>query len=475
MRKLLMLSTTMFLLCVQFLQAQNCDAYEIKLNKYIQDHSYKEAYPVLMEALEKCASQKINYYNFGETILVELADNAKDEVEKKKYAQDLVNLINKRIQYFADDKKAFWKGEAISYKLNYNLLDKSQIYQEYKSLFNSAEDIKKVSANTVLLYYTTALELLNAEKIDFKEALNVYFKAKKVAEGNIEIRSVEYGTLAEKLDSLQKIDPANQLSETEKETMENAQSAKNIFVDVNESMEAILAEYTTCDNIAPMFIEEFESKKDSMQWLKDSYASLASKDCYDLPILEKIEKQYEIVWRKEHPQSKSIVEADGGGTIGSAYSSGIKKYKAGNFSGAINDLKTALDQVNGTSRGDVAYYIALAYQRTGSLSNAITWARKAASYKPGFGGPYQIIASIYGSHANSCGSSQFEKLSAYWLAADYANKACAIDSRSCSWARKAAASYEAIAPSQELAFQNGKKKGDVVSVKCFGGGTTRVR
>lgn len=478
MRKLFILGLAMFFLGYQSIQAQNCDTYEIKLNKQVQTKNYKEAYPILKEALQNCASEKVNYYNFGEIILDELAKDATNEADKKKYAQDLIDLLDKRIQYFAEDKKAFWEGERISYMLNYNLIDKQQAYDAFTKLFNSSEDTQKVSANTVLLYYTTALELLNEDKIDFNQALDVYFKTKKVAEDNIELRSIEYGKLAEKLDSIQKINPQNQLTAAEQQIMENAQSAKNVFVDVNQSMEAILKEYTTCDNIAPMFINNFEANKDSIEWLKESYASLASNDCYDLPIMQTIEDQYKIVWKKQNPQEDISVASSSNNTsstIGSDYADGARKFKAGNYSGAITSFQKAIDQVSGTTKGDVAYYIALSYQKTGSLSNAVSWAKRAASYKPGFGAPYQLIAGIFGSNANSCGSSQFEKLSAYWVAADYANKACAVDSRSCSWARKAANSYEATAPNQEMAFQNGKKKGESVSINCFGGATTRVR
>lgn len=459
--------------------AQNCDSYEIKLNQAVTAKDYTTAYPILKEALAACPGEKINFYNFGETILLDKIDKTSDEALKKKYGAELVSLIDNRIKYFPDGKEVFWEGEKITYQLKLGLLDQETSYQKYKELFNASEDTQKVSASTVLSYYTTALELMNDQKLDFEEVLKVYFDTKKVVEDNIELRSIEFGVLAEKLDSIKKVNPKKDLTLGEKQTMENAQSSKDIFVAVSESMESVLEQYTTCENIAPMFEANFEQNKDSIEWLLGSYQALSSKDCFEHPIMEKIEERYAVVWRKENPQAAPTQMASsssaGGSTIGSSYSAGAKNYKSGNYSGAITDFKKAIEEVSGTTRGDVAYYIALSYQKTGNLTNAVSWAKRAASYKPGWGAPYQLISSAFGASANACGTSQFEKLSTYWVAADYANKACAVDSRSCSWAKSAVRSYEATAPSKEMSFQAGKKAGDQVSISCLGGATTTVR
>ena len=462
------------LLGAQFVSAQNCGSYEIQLNKEVTAKNYDAAYPILTKALAECPNQKINIYNFGETILLDKIEKA-SEAEKKKFAGELVNLIDQRVKNFPDEKKAFWEGEKITYQLKYGLLDKMQAYEAYKTLFGSSEDTQKLSANTVLTYYTTALELMNTQKLDFEQVLEVYFQTKKVAEDNIEMRSVEFGTLAEKLDSLQNMSPKKDLTGAEKQIMANAQSAKDVFVEVNESMEGVLAEYTTCDNIAPMFVNKFEANKDSLEWLAGSYQALASKDCFDQPIMEQLEARYAEVWKAQNPSAAPTTMAKGGDAPSSCYGDGARMFKSNNFSGAIEKFQCAMDEVSGTTRGDVAYYIALSYQKQGSLSNAVTWAKRAANYKPGWGAPYQLIASAFGSSANSCGSSQFEKLSTYWVAADFARKACSVDSRSCSWANSAIKSYEGTAPSQQMAFGVNKKAGDRVSVSCLGGATTTVR
>ncbi|MDO5655631.1 MAG: hypothetical protein Q4G27_05775 [Flavobacteriaceae bacterium] len=458
-------------------QSQVCNQYEIQLNKEVQAKNYEAAYPILNQALNECPNEKVNFYNFGETILLAKINSAANETDKKKFAGELVSLINKRIQYFPEGKVSFWEGEKITYQLNHGLVSKKEAYQQYQKLFGQSEEAQKISASAATNYFVAVIELLNAEEIDYNAAMEGYFQAKKVADGNIEMRSVEYGTLAEKLDSIQKENPKKDLTPAEKQTMSNAQAAKDLFVQLSEGMESALSEIAKCEYIAPMFEQDFEKNKDNIDWLAGSYQALASKDCYDHPIMDRLEKQYVAVWQKNNP-SQPIAKAGGtssSSTIGSEYGNGVKQYNAGNYSGAIASFTKALNEVSGTTRGDVAYYMALAYQKTGSNANAVTWANRAASYKPGWGAPYQLIAGAFAASANSCGNSEFQKRAAYWVAADYANKACAVDSRSCSWGRSAAKSYEGNAPTVEQAFQAGKKSGDAVTVSCLGGATTRVR
>ncbi len=475
MNKLLFATLSLFVFLGTYTtSAQNdkdCDRLELQYYNFYKNSDYKGAYPIWKQALQQCPTRN-NVYVYGEEILDNLIASAPNDMEKKKYAQELSDMIDAHIQHISNGKKAFWMGEKINYNLDNGLYDKQTAYNEYKKLFSSSEDVQKVSANTTLNYYTLALELMNENVIDFQEVLDVYYQTKKVAEKNIEIRSEEFGVLAEKKDSLSQLTPPKKLTKQEEERMENAQAAKDIYVNVYDSMEGVLKEYTTCENVAPMFEAKFEENKDSIEWIIGAYQSLASSDCYDSPIMAKLEKRY-----NELGTTTTTVTTTngGGGTVSSSYGEAARLFKQGSYSAAVDKFKTALNEVSGSKKGDVAYYIALSYQKMGSNSNAISWAKKAANYKPGWGAPYQVIASVFGANANNCGNNTFTKLSTYWVAADYANKACSVDSRSCKWARSAAASYNANAPTQEMIFQQGKKKGDRVSISCFGGATTRVR
>jgi hypothetical protein len=65
-----------------------------------------------------------------------------------------------------------------------------------------------------------------------------------------------------------------------------------------------------------------------------------------------------------------------------------------------------------------------------------------------------------------CGATQFEKRAVYWLAAQYCDKAGAVDSSIKGLANKTAASYRAAAPSTSEIFSEGKQ-GQRIAFNCW--------
>ena len=94
------------------------------------------------------------------------------------------------------------------------------------------------------------------------------------------------------------------------------------------------------------------------------------------------------------------------------------------------------------------------------------WKRKAIQVKPSYGKAYLLIASLYGSSINECGSTQFEKRAVYRLAAQYCDKAAAADSTLKGKASGDAARYRAAAPSKTEIFQE-NKAGQRIAFNCW--------
>ena len=84
-----------------------------------------------------------------------------------------------------------------------------------------------------------------------------------------------------------------------------------------------------------------------------------------------------------------------------------------------------------------------------------------------------MIANLYASSANDCGSTPFEKRAIYWKAADMARKAGRVDPALSSRANQTAASYAAKAPTKEMIFSSGKA-GQKISFSCWVGGSVTV-
>lgn len=120
-----------------------------------------------------------------------------------------------------------------------------------------------------------------------------------------------------------------------------------------------------------------------------------------------------------------------------------------------------------SKKANVYFKMASIYSKTNKVQ-ARNYARKTLAAKPSYGKAYLLIAQLYGSSINDCGTDQFEKRAMYWLAAQYCDKAAAADSSIKSVASKTAAQYRAAAPTKTEIFQSGKA-GQRISFNCWVG------
>ena len=111
--------------------------------------------------------------------------------------------------------------------------------------------------------------------------------------------------------------------------------------------------------------------------------------------------------------------------------------------------------------------------RKNSKSQARNYAQKAINANSANGKAYLLIANLYASSANACGSTPFEKRAIYWKAAEMARKAGRVDPSLASRANKTAASYTQRAHVYTKIFQNGMA-GKTVTFNCWVGGSVKV-
>ena len=107
-------------------------------------------------------------------------------------------------------------------------------------------------------------------------------------------------------------------------------------------------------------------------------------------------------------------------------------------------------------------------------STSRSYAYKALKERPSYGDAYLLIASLYSSSANSCGTSEFEKRMVYVAAANMAAKAKAVDPGIATKANRSIRSYLNHAPNTKLIFNEGKKSGDSYKIGCWIGTTVRI-
>jgi hypothetical protein len=112
-------------------------------------------------------------------------------------------------------------------------------------------------------------------------------------------------------------------------------------------------------------------------------------------------------------------------------------------------------------------------KKKGRKSQARNYAQKAINANASNGKAYLLIAGLYATSANACGTTAFEKRAIYWKAADMARKAARVDPSLSGRAKQAAASYSAKAPDKTMIF-NSNMAGKTVTFNCWVGGSVKV-
>ena len=212
-----------------------------------------------------------------------------------------------------------------------------------------------------------------------------------------------------------------------------------------------------CGNLIPLYEKSFEAKKGDVTWVKRAVGRMYSKECTDDPLFSKmVEVQAEL-----DPSADVYVYL------------GILKATNGDNSAAIADFNKAVELEADTYRKSNILYKVATIVRKNSKSQARNYAQKAINANSANGKAYLLIANLYASSANACGSTPFEKRAIYWKAAEMARKAGRVDPSLASRANKTAASYTQRAPDKTMIFQNGMA-GKTVTFNCWVGGSVKV-
>lgn len=154
----------------------------------------------------------------------------------------------------------------------------------------------------------------------------------------------------------------------------------------------------------------------------------------------------------------------------------IKAKKAGDFAGAVAKYDEAIAKAtDNATKGELYYKKAkVLYRNLGQYSKARAAARKAASLKPGWGGPYMLIGDMYVKSSKSCGDGWNQRL-AMIAAVDKYQRAKSVDPSVAGEASSRIAKYSRSLPSKQDAFMRGVTPGGTAKVGCWIGETVKVR
>jgi len=411
--------------------------------------NYDAAYTPWKMVYETCPSINKANFSLGEKILSYKIDNSSG-TEKDGYISDLLAMYDNSLKVFPDKfPKAVVAIDKALLLYDNKMASNEELYNMLHVAFEQdASNFKNPKA--LYLYFSSLVDLYNEGKKDLQTVFDTYDDVtEKIEEENEKLTDI--------ISQLLPKEEAGTLTSKEKRRLKVATTNSESYGKIAGSVDSKLGALADCENLIPLYQKSFESKKTDVTWVKRAVGRMFSKDCIDDPMFQKLfEAQLAL-----DPSADAYVY---GGTL---------KKKAGDNKGAIADFNKALQlETDSKKKSNIAYKIATSYRRT-SKSTARNYAQKAIDANASNGRAYLLIANLYATSANDCGSTPFEKRAIYWKAADMARRAGRVDPSLSSTANQSAASYSAKAPSKTDIFNSGMA-GKTVSFSCWVGGSVTV-
>ncbi|MDD7913491.1 tetratricopeptide repeat protein [Polaribacter ponticola] len=417
----------------------------IKYNLFKGDFKskkYDEAFPNWEYLMSNCQDLSVNIYKYGST----LAEDVKKDpaLAKKVYEQ--------RLQYFPkhhDVKNNLAKAHSdyATYLAKNNLASEDEIFKILETAYNISP--RDMGVKNIFKYFKgiTARNKDTAPQKVFDTYDDV-----------LESVSEKLDDYSKKISKLTK-DSTVVLSKKEARRLRAYKINSKALGQVEGGLDAIISEIATCERLVPLYQRDFEANKGNATWLRRAVSRMFNKGCQEDPLYETLAKAY----AESAPSPDSY-----------SFYAGILE-KNGDTSGATAMRQKAFDlETDPLKKAKTKLKFAQAAKSRGQLSKARSLAREALKFNPNFGKAYLLIARLYQSSVNNCGSNEFEKRMVYAAALRQAQKASSVDPSISSAARKYIASYRANLPSKKIIFTEGVTPGSSYTIKCWIGETVRV-
>ena len=413
--------------------------------------NYDAAYEPWKKTYETCPDINKANFSLGEKILKFKIKNSSG-ADKDGFTQDLLELYDDSNKYFpAKYSKVSVLEKKVVFQSDNNMSSDQQLYDMIKPSFDS--DLKSFkNAKVLYIYFSSLVNLHNAGTKDLQEVFDVYDDV------NAQNEVINKGFTDKINGYLKKEDSGTPLTKKEKSRLGIYTRNSELLGKVSGSIDSKLGALADCENLIPLYQKSFDSKKDDIKWVKRAVGRMYAKECTDDPMFQKLFEQ----------QLAMDPSAD------AYFYSGVLKSKSGDSNGAVADFNKAVELESDSNRkSDILYKVATMMKRKGRKSQARTYAQKAINANASNGKAYLLIAGLYATSANACGTTAFEKRAIYWKAADMARKAARVDPSLSGRAKQAAASYNAKAPDKTMIFNSGMG-GKTVTFSCWVGGSVKV-
>lgn len=416
-------------------------------HELVKSKNYDAAYESWYYVTKNCPKLSIAVYSDGEKILKHKIKTSKDS-EQKEFINTLLNLWQKRIEYFpsktprglygAKDCQLMFDQKKLLQKKN------TELFKCFNTVYNTDNDTF-TNPKSLYTYFSLTVDLYNDGKKTIKEVFTNYDIIVEKIEEEVKNYSEKLNTLSTREDS------GIVLSKKELKLKSIYQNYLKNYTLISKNIDAKLGVIADCKNLIPLYHKEFDNYKNDAIWLKRAVNRMYQKKCTEAPLYEKLVKAYDAV----------APSADTKYFVATILIKKEKLKEAEKYLKASYDLET--DSFKKSKR---AYSIGLILKTLNNYSKARQYFKKALQHNPSNGKPHISIASMYAASAKNCGESNFNKRAVYWLAAKEARKALKINPSIKEEVSKYVSRYMALAPSKQDIFKCACS-GKIITIGCW--------
>ena len=443
---LLLAAITMFL--SHSVLAQNANDCSIVYNLFkgeVQTKKYDKAYPRLKKLMADCPKLSVNIYKLGDRLAKAKLKGGGDKTE---FAGLIKKIYEQRLQHFPKDAAKMHNDYA-----TFLAKEKVGSNDEIFSLIEKAYSIdpNKVGVKNLYKYFqgvTDRNKDTNPQKV-----FDTYDDVLESIEGKL-------NDYAKKLLPLKAKEEKGEVLEGREKRLLSAYAGNSKALGrVEAGLDQIIVELSTCDRLIPLYTRDFPANKTNAKWLKRAVSRMYNKECTDDPLYETLVEAY--VAADPSPEA-------------SVFFAGIL-YKKGKETEAMEYYKKAVEQQpDAFKKAENLYKIAQLFAKKGRKSQARSYANRAIKNKPSMGKAYLLIAGLYASSVNECGSNEFDKRMVYTAALRKVRRAVAVDPSIASKASRYIKNYISQEPSKKLMFSQTIKAGTPHTIKCWINETVKV-
>jgi tetratricopeptide (TPR) repeat protein len=431
----------------QSLSSEECMQKVSIFNQHVKVGNFDAAFTPWKEVYDQCPDAHTAIYSDGEKIL---KDRIKKGTDKDASIKLLMEMYDKSREHFP---KKFTKSAVAADKATIMYQQKLGSDQEMFNLLDKtfAEDRANFKNPLALyLYFASTVKLHEAGSKEVQEVFDTYDDVtEKIDEENKKLSKI--------LDKYSEVDEKT-LNSKQKRELRYATVNSEAFGKFSNNINVKLGQLANCENLIPLYQKTFEQNKGDIKWVKRAVGRMFSKECSDDPLFVKL------------VEAQNTLEP----SASSEFYLGYLKEKSGDSNGAIAHYNRAVElETDSYEKAKILYKIATSLKRKGAKASSRSYAQKALQHSPSMGKAYLLIANLYASSANQCGTTTFEKRAVYWKAADMARKAARVDPSVAGTARKTADAYMQRAPSRSDIF-SASMAGKTIQFNCWIGGSVKV-